>query len=144
MYYTVVVYLHIHEYAGTQAGPNFTRKPQIADFWISVLSAFAVYYLQKWTTDWLIPIIGRVSEYKPLESKELKHEKSKKAAEKIYKTFWHMGCAIGAYAIIKDCNWLPWYFGGKGDLVYGFENMPFSPMNDSLYLYGLIVFGHPL
>ena len=99
MYYTVVVYLHIHEYAETQAGPNFTRKPQIADFWISVLSAFAVYYLQKWTTDWLIPIIGRVSEYKPLESKELKHEKSKKAAEKIYKTFWHMGCAIGAYLL---------------------------------------------
>ena len=72
MYYTVVVYLHIHEHAGTQAGPHFIRKPQIFDFYISVISAFAVYYCQKWTTNLLIPVIEKFSIYKPEESKELK------------------------------------------------------------------------
>ena len=45
---TGMVYKHIYDYEAEQAGPDFTRKPYVGDFWISIVSAFVIYFIKKW------------------------------------------------------------------------------------------------
>ena len=39
----MLVYNYIHEHAATQAGPEFTNKPQLSDLWIAAVSAVCIY-----------------------------------------------------------------------------------------------------
>ena len=61
MYYTRKVYLHIHsDAAKTQAGPEFTNKPYVTDFWISIASGFVFFWAKKWVTAFMHPIVRRL------------------------------------------------------------------------------------
>ena len=61
LYYTRKVYLHIHSDAvKTQAGPEFTNKPYVTDFWISIVSGFIFYWAKKWVTAVMHPIVRRL------------------------------------------------------------------------------------
>ena len=46
--------------------------------------------------------------------------------------------------MIKDESWLPWYLGGSGFVNSGLENVPFTPMNPTIYTFGLIFLGYPV
>ena len=69
-----------------------------------------------------------------------------KAAEKFYMLWWHSSAALGCYWVMKDESWVPWYLGGHSDgtIDNGFENMPFTPMSYSCYVFGLILLGKPV
>ena len=43
IYYTGIVYQHIQEYKGVQAGPDFDKGPSPYDFWITFVSAIIVF-----------------------------------------------------------------------------------------------------
>ena len=57
---------------------------------------------------------------------------------------WHSFAAGGAYYVMYDQPWCDWYFGGSGTLLNGFENMPFTPMYELNYYWGLFILGHPI
>ena len=46
IYYTILVYNYIHEHADTQAGPEFTNRPQLIDLWIAATSAVCIYFIK--------------------------------------------------------------------------------------------------
>ena len=46
--------------------------------------------------------------------------------------------------VMRGKPWHPWFLGGTGKLEDGFLNMPFSEMDYEGYIYGLIIYGHPV
>ena len=69
-----------------------------------------------------------------------------KAAEKVYMFLWHSAASLGCYLVMKDEPWTPWYMGGSKDgaISAGFANMPFTPMSQNCYIFGLILLGKPV
>ena len=61
MYYTAVVYQHIYDHVGTQAGPEFSNKPKVTDFWISIVSGLVLYWLKKVVTAALFPLVRAIA-----------------------------------------------------------------------------------
>ena len=61
IYYTYIVYMHIQDHAMTQAGPNFDMQPSPLDFWITLVSAIAVFTTKQWSTKAMLPLIRKIS-----------------------------------------------------------------------------------
>ena len=145
LYYTRLVYLHIHSSAAvTQAGPEFGAKPYVYDFWIPVASGFLMYHSKKWITACLYRIVHAISIRLPTENDDMFDFKVGKSASKAWNALFHIFAALSAYLVMRGKPWHPWFLGGTGELQDGFLNMPFSEMDYSGYLFGLIIFGHPL
>lgn len=145
MYYTGVVYQHIHSKAAlTQAGPEFSKMPQMKDFWIPIVSGIILFWVKKGITTFLHPYVKRVAVKLENETDELFDFKTGKAAAKAFNAIFHGGAALGAYLIMRGKPWHPWFLGGTGDFSDGFLNMPFSDMDYPGYIFGLVLFGHPV
>lgn len=70
--------------------------------------------------------------------------KAGKSAAKAWNTIFHAGAALGAFYVMQGKQWHPWFLGGTGQLSDGFLNMPFSKMDYDGYIFGLIIYGHPV
>ena len=55
----------------------------------------------------------------------LQERRSGKAAFCIYKTFYFMWATAWGYYVLKDQYYFPWYLGGSGDAMRGFEEHPY-------------------
>ena len=90
------------------------------------------------------PVILRLSNKSAADKQEFFEFKARKAAEKVFNFFWHLSVTVANYYLMRDAEWLPDYLGGTGDMKLGFVDMPFTPMNEPLYILGLVMLGHPL
>ena len=80
---------------------------------------------------------------KPVNEK-LIDVKAISAADKLFYTCYFSMTTIIMYQVIKDKPWLPWYLGGASDnvsIMSGFDNIPFTPMDEKLYFIGLLLLG---
>mgnify|MGYP001359321680 CR=1 FL=1 len=141
----IVVYQHIHsDIAKTQAGPEFSDKPNVTDFWISIASGIVFFITKKGVTTCIYPIVKSFAIKLPNENDEMFEYKAGKSAAKAWNTIFHAGAALGAFVVMQGKPWHPWFLGGTGQLSDGFLNMPFSKMDYDGYIFGLIIYGHPV
>ena len=142
----------------------------MADFWISIVAAFIVYSLKAFLLNMVKPCFkemilrhkmlkhnaaGRTGDsgsskqklQKPPINEKLLETKARSATDKLFFANYFSLTAFVGYILIKDKPWLPWYLGGHSgndSVMEGFVNMPFTPMDETLYYIGLVTLGHPL
>ena len=143
-YMTWVIHAYIHEHDGVMAGPGYTEGPKLKDLWISMVSGLVIYHSMHYLQRVLAPILYSWAKVPEDETPEMAAFKAKKAGHNAYKLLWHSFAAAGSYYCIAGKDWLPWFFGGDGVLANGFVNMPFTPLDRTAYIFGLILLGHPL
>ena len=130
IYFTGIIYMYIHDYAGTgEATESFTLQPNLRDLWISVLSAVIIYFSHSYMEKYLDPFMCAIAKHVEGEGETLRNFKAKKSIHNLHMTIWHIYCAVGHWYVIKNKPWTPWFMGGSGNFVDGFVNMPFSPMD---------------
>ncbi len=144
IYYSGIIYMHIHQYSASEAGSEFTKRPELSDLWISVLSALVIYFSHIFMERILASFLCSKAVHVDGEGVELRNFKATKSIHYLHMFFWHVFCSIGHWYVIKDKIWQPWFMGGTGNFVDGFKNMPFAPMDIDGYYFGLILLGHPL
>ena len=57
IFYSLQVYNYIQEHAATEAGPDFTFKPDLRDLWITVISAICIRTAKVIVKDYSQPLI---------------------------------------------------------------------------------------
>ena len=144
IYYTIKVYNYIHEHAETQAGPDFTTKPQLSDLWIAVVSAVCIYFVKFIVLNGCHPMILYLGRFSEGDTDEEKNYKTTCTVEKLWHSIWHIFASVVAYWYMKDEKWVPWFLGSNGQFSSGFENTPFTPMSMNNYYAGLVFLGYPL
>ena len=143
VYYSVKIYRYMEANSETMAGPDFVF-PKWHDLWITLVSALCIYVSKKVIIFVMQPVLFKLSKKVEKESEELFRLKAGKSAIKFQSTFWHIFASVYAWIVLRNQTWLPWYLGGEGELINGFTNMPFQPIDQSVYVFGLITLGNPL
>mmetsp|Transcript_27664 Transcript_27664/g.41948 ORF Transcript_27664/g.41948 Transcript_27664/m.41948 type:complete len:327 (-) Transcript_27664:120-1100(-) len=134
----------------TKAGYDFAEKskankptdyswPELSDLYLTVLASvgFAIVELA----------IRKVAYYafipfcKEQKNLKLRDIKSQKAAFNIYKFLYFLGASAWGYYVLKDQYYLPPTLGGKGVLMDGFKEFPYSKHASSLKEYILVTMG---
>ena len=84
---------------------------------------------------------------KKVINEKLLDTKAKHASDKLFFVVYYTMTSIAWYYQIYDKTWLPWYLGGAKEnvsIMSGFVNMPFTPLDEKLYFFGLFMLGQPL
>ena len=118
--------------------------PQLADLWITLTSAIIIYTTMHGFESAVQPLLFKSSRRKDNETEDMLLFKSKKAAHNLFMFFWHSFSTIGLIYCVKGKAWTPSYMMGSGTFTSGFPNMPFSPIDEDCYIFGLIIMGHPV
>ena len=144
IYYSLQVYFYIHEHAEKEAGPEFTFRPDLRDIWISVVSGICIRSIKVLLMNHGQLLIRNICNHKPEDTQEMKDFKVAQTAKRLFPVLYHSFASFGTYWVIKDESWLPWYMGGNGIFIEGFDNGPFTPLKPEIYRWGLILLGYPL
>ena len=81
---------------------------------------------------------------KDQHDKQLAKERAEKASVNFAKSSFYVCSSIWAYSLIKDTNFTPWFFGGKGSVSNCFENAPLTTQVEGLLNYSLVSMGYHL
>jgi len=116
--------------------------PAYSEFWILAVATVAC-YTSKILTEKLTYSIFAVW-CKEQNDLEAKHKRVLKMCRNFWSMCYFICVSTYGYIVLKDSDWLPWYFGGNGSVDACFKGAPFVVPAPGSRRYALITMGYHL